>query len=412
MHTDPRTISILDYTYDLPEDKIAVYPLPERDASQLLIYKDGNIHKDQYRNIADHLPANSLLVYNNTRVVEARIIFHKPTGGLIEIFCLEPHEQYPDITTAFSQHEKVYWYCLVGGASKWKHGRVLEKRIKQGNQMILLQAHYVEKKKDAFIIEFTWSPAEQSFAEIIHKVGAIPLPPYIKRAPEAKDAETYQTVYAETDGSVAAPTAGLHFTPSIFSSLKKKNILTASLTLHVGAGTFKPVKAERMEGHDMHAEWIDVKKETIQTILDNLGKKIVAVGTTSLRTIESLYWFGVQLSKQKSPASEKEFFLSQWEPYEMEDAGLTAEKALEELINYLDKKKLDSLTGKTQILVTPGYNFKIADGLITNFHQPKSTLLLLVSAFVGDDWKKIYAFALKNNFRFLSYGDGSLLWRK
>lgn len=387
--------------------------MAERDASKLLIYEQGRITQDQYRNLADHLPSGCLLVNNNTRVVEARIIFQKPTGGLIEIFCLEPHEQYKDITTAFKQHEKAFWYCLVGGASKWKQGRVLEKRVKHGHQMILLQAKYVEKKNDAFVIEFTWSPAELSFADIIHEVGAIPLPPYIKRAAEIKDAETYQTVYAQTDGSVAAPTAGLHFTPALFSALKKKNIDTTSLTLHVGAGTFKPVKADLMAGHDMHAEWIEVKKETILSILDHLDKKIVAVGTTSLRTIESLYWFGVLLSKEKKGSTlSKEFFLSQWEAYDIHTNNITPAEALQQLINYLDQNQLDSLTGKTQILITPGYDFKIVNGLMTNFHQPKSTLLLLVSAFVGDDWKKIYRYAMENDFRFLSYGDGSLLWKK
>ena len=268
--TDPKLISINDYTYSLPEERIASYPLLNRDASKLLIYKGGNIDEDVYRNIASHIPDKSLLIFNNTKVVEARLLFTKETGGVIEIFCLEPHEQYPDVTTAMQQKGKVWWHCLVGGASKWKPGQLLNKTISANGETITLQAKYVEKRTGSFIIELSWSQPELSFAEILHYAGAVPLPPYIKRAAEESDAERYQTVYAQHDGSVAAPTAGLHFTEKIFSDLAAKNVSTDFVTLHVGAGTFKPVKSETMQEHEMHAEWIDVSKSTIENILANL----------------------------------------------------------------------------------------------------------------------------------------------
>ncbi len=410
--TDPRNISINDYTYSLPEERIAKYPLAERDASKLLIYEEGVISEDAYKNIAYHIPEKSLLVFNNTKVVEARLLFQKLTGGIIEIFCLEPHEQYADITSAMLQKGKVLWQCLVGGVSKWKQGQVLEKRIQQGGQEIILRAAYIEKRNDSFIIELSWSPTELSFAEVLHHAGAIPLPPYIKRAVEEADSERYQTVYAQADGSVAAPTAGLHFTENIFNSLKEKNIQTDFVTLHVGAGTFKPVKSNTMQEHDMHAEWIDVSKATIENILKNLDNNIIAVGTTSLRTIESLYWLGVkQLAVgSKQPTYDSFRILSQWEAYELAGKNITVKKALESLLQWMDKNNMDRLVTKTQILIAPCYPFKIVKGLVTNFHQPQSTLLLLVAALIGEDWRKVYGYALQNDFRFLSYGDGSLLY--
>jgi S-adenosylmethionine:tRNA ribosyltransferase-isomerase len=411
---NPKNISIHDFTYSLPEERIAKYPLAERDASKLLIYKEGEIAEDSYRNITNHIPENSLLIFNNTKVVEARLLFQKPTGGVIEIFCLEPHEQYADITTAMLQKGKVLWQCLVGGVSKWKAGQLLEKKIKQGNKEIILTANYIEKRNDTFIIELIWSPAELSFAEVLHYAGAIPLPPYIKRAVEESDTERYQTVYAHFDGSVAAPTAGLHFTETIFQNLKEKNIPTDFVTLHVGAGTFKPVKADTMQEHEMHAEFIDVSRTTIENILGKLDNNIIAVGTTSLRTIESLYWLGVKESLVRNQELEAEPYgqlsLSQWEAYELRENNISAKGALQALLNWMKKNKLERLVAKTQILIAPGYEFKIVKGLITNFHQPQSTLLLLVAALIGDDWRKVYNYALKNDFRFLSYGDGSLLW--
>jgi S-adenosylmethionine:tRNA ribosyltransferase-isomerase len=419
--TNSKNISIQDYTYSLPEERIAKYPLGERDASKLLIYKEGKISEDIYRNIIHHIPENSLLIFNNSKVIEARVLFQKPTGGVIEIFCLEPHEQYADITTAMLQKEKVLWQCLVGGASKWKQGQVLEKKINLIDKEIILKASYIEKKIDSFIIELSWSPTEFSFAEILHHAGAIPLPPYIKRAVDESDAVRYQTVFAHTNGSVAAPTAGLHFTNKVFEKFKEKNIQTDFVTLHVGAGTFKPVKAETMQDHDMHAEWIDVSKTTIDNILKNLDSNIIAVGTTSLRTIESLHWFGVKLmavSGWQSVADSLQI-LSQWEAYELAEKNIPVKDALHSLLGWMSKNKMERLTAKTQILIAPGYQLKIVKGLVTNFHQPQSTLLLLVAAFIGNDpdsyrdsWRKVYHYALQNDFRFLSYGDGCLLWSK
>jgi S-adenosylmethionine:tRNA ribosyltransferase-isomerase len=421
----PKNISIQDYTYDLPEEKIARYPLAERDSSKLLIYKEarpddpvgrGKITEDIYRNIDTHLPENSLLIFNDTKVVEARLLFQKPTGGIIEIFCLEPHEQYADITSAMLQQGKVLWKCLVGGASKWKRGQVLEKRIIAADKEIILHGVYVEKRTDHFIIELSWSPGNMSFAELLHHAGAIPLPPYIKREAEANDAERYQTIYAQYDGSVAAPTAGLHFTNLLFEKLRLKNIHFDFVTLHVGAGTFKPVKTETLEEHEMHAEFIDVSKKTIENILQNLNYNIVAIGTTSLRTIESLYWLGVKVWKPELrsglalPEQSSGVLLSQWEVYDMREQTVPVKDALQALLDWMEKNNLKRLITKTQIIIAPGYKTKIVQALITNFHQPNSTLLLLIAALIGDDWKKVYDHALQNGFRFLSYGDGCLLW--
>ena len=406
--TDPRTLSIKDYTYLLPEERIAKYPLAERDASKLLIYKDRQVTEDRYRNIASHIPNDSLLVFNDTKVVEARLLFQKKTGGVIEIFCLEPHQQYPDITTAMLQYEKVLWHCLIGGASKWKRGQLLEKKIKYNSDDLVLNARYIAKSGDSFVIELSWNNPALSFAEVLHVFGAIPLPPYMKREPEASDAERYQTVYAHYEGSVAAPTAGLHFTNPVFEKIKKRNIHRDFITLHVGAGTFKPVKSDTMQDHEMHAEHFTASKTLIQNILDHIGKDIIAVGTTSLRTLESLYWLGVKASTVQSPQSLE---ITQWEVYSHNEKTISSKESLENLLNWMNERELSQVSAKTQIIIAPGYQFKIVTGLITNFHQPQSTLLLLVAAFIGAEWRKVYDYALKNNFRFLSYGDGSLLWR-
>jgi S-adenosylmethionine:tRNA ribosyltransferase-isomerase len=404
---NPEFLSIKDYTYDLPEERIAKYPLQERDSSKLLIYKNGEISEDSYKNLDQRLPSNSLLIFNDTKVIEARLFFQKQTGGVIEIFCLEPTEQYADVTIAMLEKNKVQWQCLIGGASKWKHGQVLEKKIKAGNKEILLQARYVEKKTDCFIIEFLWIDDSLSFGEVLHYAGVIPLPPYIKREAERSDSDRYQTIYAHYEGSVAAPTAGLHFTNAILEKLKTKKIRTDFVTLHVGAGTFRPVKSETMKEHEMHAEFINVSKETIENIFLNLNQNsIVPVGTTSLRTIESLYWLGVKLKV----SNDNDLMVHQWEPYEFEKYDLSSKEALQILLDFMNKKNLNRLITKTQILIAPSYKSKIANALITNFHQPQSTLLLLVAALIGDDWRKVYRYALNNNFRFLSYGDGCLLW--
>jgi S-adenosylmethionine:tRNA ribosyltransferase-isomerase len=401
---NPKNLSISDFNYDLPDEKIAKYPLEERDSSKLLIYKNGLIKESEYKHLAAEIPENSLLVFNNTKVVEARILFQKESGSTIELFCLEPDEKYNDITNAMLQKGFVLWRCLVGGAKKWKE-ELISKTI---NEKVILTAKKIEKRNDYFLIEFSWNDASLTFAEVLHIAGKIPLPPYLNRDVEEKDKATYQTIYAKHDGSVAAPTAGLHFTETVLNSLREKQIETDYLTLHVGAGTFKPVKADTMEEHEMHSEFIDVSIQLIEKIISNLDNTIIAVGTTSLRTIESLYWLGVKTSSQ-SAVNSRQLTLEQWDCYELPQY-FEPKIALESLLKWMYENNLERLLTKTQIIIAPGYKLRIANAIITNFHQPKSTLLLLVSAVIGDDWKKVYNYALDNNFRFLSYGDGSLLW--
>ncbi len=407
----PKNISIADYTYHLPEDKIAAHPLPERDSSRLLVYRHRQISETVYSNISRFIPPKSFIVFNNTRVVEARLLFQKDSGGVIEIFCLEPHEQYVDITTAMAQTGKVLWLCLVGGASKWKRGLVLQKTMQVKGNVVTLSAHYIEKRTDSFVIQLQWDDDKISFAEILHHAGKVPLPPYIKRDVEQADAERYQTVYASFDGSVAAPTAGLHFTERILNDLKARHVETGFVTLHVGAGTFKPVKAATMQHHQMHSEFIEVERAFIKNLIANIDEKVIVVGTTSLRTVESLYWLGCKLLQDALVFDKEPLFLSQWEAYELQAHAYPPKDALEALLAYVERTGKGSLLAKTQIMIAPGYPFKIADALVTNFHQPSSTLLLLVAAFAGPGWRKIYNYALENDFRFLSYGDGNLLWR-
>jgi S-adenosylmethionine:tRNA ribosyltransferase-isomerase len=433
----PSLLHISDFTYELPDQKIARYPLEQRDQSKLLVWGSGPIRENTYANIADEIPAESLLVFNNTKVVEARLLFQKPTGGLIELFCLEPADQYEDITTAMLQKGSVQWKCLVGGAKKWKEGSVqLSVAAPSGSGAasgvgLRIEAIKLAALPDCFLIEFRWEPAELSFAEVLHLAGDIPLPPYLNRATEEADKERYQTIYAKHDGSVAAPTAGLHFTENVFSKLSEKNILKAYVTLHVGAGTFKPVKAEQMKDHEMHAEFIDVTLETIEQLLAHVDKGIIAVGTTSLRTLESLYWIGLKTIRNPHIAA-ADLHVTQWEPYvsavetaenksaqknilkEYTSSGdivlPSAKESLESLLQWMQKNNASRIITKTQIIIAPDYSFKIIRALITNFHQPQSTLLLLVSAIVGENWKKIYQYALDNEYRFLSYGDGSILF--
>lgn len=404
----PKNIAILDYTYDLPAGRIAVHPLTERDASKLLVFKNGNIQEDIYKHIDVHLPPDSLLIFNNTKVIKARVRFQKPSGGIIEIFCLEPYEEINEYSTVMNKKGSVKWKCMIGGASKWKDGGLV-KSYESGVMNYELKAKLIEKLSDAYVVEFSWTPADLSFAEILEQSGEIPLPPYIKRKPVDADTERYQTIYAQDEGSVAAPTAGLHFTKELFTRLSAKNIQIDFVTLHVGAGTFKPVKAAIMQGHEMHAEWIDVGVEMIQNLLLQLDKTIVAVGTTSLRTIESLYWLGVKVILQQDL---KQLHLSQWEVYEepLVNCNIPVKEALSSLLGWLKKNNYQKLLTQSRILIAPGYNFKIANAIITNFHQPQSTLLLLVAAATGEYWRKIYDHALQNDFRFLSYGDGSLLF--
>ena len=404
----PKRLLIKDFAYNLPEERIAKYPLPQRDESKLLIYKNGEIQQDKYANVDEYIPDSSLLVFNNTKVIEARLLFQKNTGSIIELFCLEPGEMYADINTAMLQKQKVYWKCLVGGAKKWKE-EILTLKIKIPQDAIDLYARKIEKQNDYFLVELAWNN-DLSFAEILHLAGAVPLPPYLNRDAEEADKERYQTIYAKYDGSVAAPTAGLHFTENLFKKLDEKNIKRDFVTLHVGAGTFKPVKSETMQDHEMHTEFIEVRKALIENLLLHIDQTIIAVGTTSLRTIESLYWLGLKTIINPLMDS-KDLQVLQWDAYEFDSADVTVTSALNSLLRWMKTNNLETLITKTQIIIAPGYDLKIAHALITNFHQPQSTLLLLVAALIFDDWRKIYDYALENDFRFLSYGDGSLIWK-
>jgi len=403
----PRDLSIADFTYSLPPGKIALHPLAERDASRLLIYRKGNITESTYRNIAGVLPHGALLVFNDTRVLEARILFTKLSGGVIEIFTLEPAGSYPDMAAALQQKGTVEWKCLVGGASKWKHDFVPEKTIHTGKEPVNLRAEIRERLTDSFVIKFSWTPVYLTFPDILHLAGQVPLPPYIKRIAEEEDKERYQTVYAREAGSVAAPTAGLHFTDFIFNELSAKNIHKVFITLHVGAGTFKPVKSEKISGHKMHSEYLELSAASILALSKHNGP-LYAVGTTSLRTLESLYWMGVKIGLNKNITPE-ELVVSQWEVYDtLSDIQISRKEALINLLQWMTENKAEKLITHTQIMIAPGYSFRMIQGLITNFHQPQSTLLLLVAAITGPAWKDIYAHALENGFRFLSYGDGCL----
>lgn len=403
----PQQISINDYNYVLPDEKIALHPLAQRDSSKLLVYKNGVISESAFLKIDEYLPTETLLVFNNTKVINARVKFSKTTGAAIEIFCLEPNGNIKEYSSVMNTVANVQWKCLVGGAAKWKD-KILKKEITIGNEKVVLFAKKIEKVTEAFIIEFSWLPSSFSFAEIIEAAGNVPLPPYIKRNTDNEDTSRYQTIFAQHNGSVAAPTAGLHFSEKIFEKLASKKINKTFVTLHVGAGTFKPVKSATMQEHEMHAEYIDVDIASIENIKNNIGK-IAAVGTTSLRTIESLYWFGVKIYINKNI---KELSLLQWDVYsnKLTNINLSANDALVTLLTWMKENKMLRIFTQTQILIAPGYSFRLVNILITNFHQPKSTLLLLVAAAIGNDWKKTYDYALKNNFRFLSYGDGNLIF--
>ncbi|MBN8703835.1 MAG: S-adenosylmethionine:tRNA ribosyltransferase-isomerase [Bacteroidetes bacterium] len=401
----PKDISIKDFWYDLPNDKIAAYPLEERHSSKLLIYKNETITESTYKNIADYLEPNTTLFFNNTKVIQARLLFKNKTEANIEIFCLEPSNEYPDIAKAMSRQGQVKWLCMVGKAAKWK-----DKTLSLHINDCSITAEIIEKTNDTYLIHFTWQPEHLSFAEILDTVGAMPIPPYLKRQSQAIDTTRYQTVYAEEKGSVAAPTAGLHFTNHIFSELTKKNISCNFLTLHVGAGTFKPVKAATMENHFMHEEWIDVSIDTLEKIKESNPTKIIAVGTTSLRTLETIYWMGVKAHINPT-ATLAELEIKQWDVYEINAQDTLLDIAIDSLIKWMQTNNTVRLICKTQILIAPPYQLKTAYGIVTNFHQPESTLLLLVAAVAGKNWKKIYEHALRNNYRFLSYGDGSLLFK-
>jgi S-adenosylmethionine:tRNA ribosyltransferase-isomerase len=399
-----KSLSIIDFSYDLPDEKIAYFPVDPRDSSKLLVYKNSEISDYHYSDLTEQLPQNTFLIANDTKVVEARLIFQKSTGSKIEVFCLEPDYRYADILTAMSQTGSVYWKCLIGGAKKWKNDSLV-----LTHENIELKVTKIETSKNPSVVFFEWNDATLAFAEILHLFGKIPLPPYIKREATKKDASGYQTVYAKKDGSVAAPTAGLHFTDELLERMRINNIHSHYVTLHVGAGTFIPVKSETLGEHEMHAEFIDVSFNFIWRFLSHTHTK-VCIGTTSLRTLETLYWMGVKAATNPNISLDA-IAISQWDAYDLQqDTSLT--DSYSALATWMKAKALDRIVLPTQLLIAPGYTIRTVDAILTNFHQPESTLLLLIYAFVGEDWKKIYSHALEHHYRFLSFGDGSLLWKQ
>ena len=404
----PQHIKIQDYDYPLPDERIAKYPVAKRDESKLLVYDKGNISHDVFKHITQYLSPGSLLVYNNTKVIQARIHFHKETGALIEVFLLEPHTP-RDYEQTFQTRSECSWVCLVGNLKKWKTG-VLVRDIEIGGNIIQLSVERGEEESTGHVMHFSWSGGV-SFSEILEAVGELPIPPYLNRKTEESDKTTYQTVYSKIKGSVAAPTAGLHFTDAVLADIEAHGIERAEVTLHVGAGTFRPVKSEEIAGHEMHREYITVHRQTIEKILSH-GGKVTAVGTTSVRTLESLYYIGCKLLVNPSLEEEELVVSNQWEPYDSTsspEAEPTSVVALQAILRWMDQHQVNILNTSTKIIIVPGYKYHIVEKLITNFHQPKSTLLLLVSALIGEDWRKVYDYALNNDFRFLSYGDSSLL---
>lgn len=401
---DTKHIRIKDYNYELPEARIAKFPVPGRDRSKLLIYNKGVISEDVFFNIKNYLPEGSLMIFNNTRVIQARIHFRKSTGALLEVFLLEPARP-SDYELMFQTNGECSWLCMIGNLKKWKE-RTLTRLLEIKGRKIILTATRKHEQGTSHWVDFSWNDADVTFADILENAGELPIPPYLNRETEESDKETYQTVYSKIKGSVAAPTAGLHFTDAVLRSIDDRGIEREELTLHVGAGTFKPVKSEDISGHDMHTEYISVRRSTIEKLIKH-GASAIAVGTTSVRTLESLYYVGAKLDEYPD-ATEEQLHIKQWEPYET-DTTIPPVKALRNIIEFLDRNNISVFHGSTQIIIAPGYEYKIVKMLITNFHQPQSTLLLLVSAFVHGDWKNIYNYALEHDFRFLSYGDSSLL---
>ncbi|WP_294771613.1 S-adenosylmethionine:tRNA ribosyltransferase-isomerase [Prevotella sp.] len=403
---DTKHIQIKDFNYNLPDERIAKFPLAKRDNSKLLLYRHGEVTEDVFHNIAQYLPKGALMVFNNTKVIQARLHFRKETGALIEVFLLEPYMP-ADYEQMFQTTGHCSWLCMIGNLKKWKEGTLKRTFDVKGKEVTLV----AERKEDvhkSYRVDFSWDASDVSWAELLDAVGELPIPPYLNRETQESDKTTYQTVYSKVKGSVAAPTAGLHFTPEVLADIDRHGIDREELTLHVGAGTFKPVKSEEIQDHEMHTEYICVHRQTLEKLIRHEAKAI-AVGTTSVRTLESLYYIGVKLEKTLD-LSEEELHVCQWEPYENAVAKpITPIKAIENILAYLDKHGLSALHASTQIIIAPGYEYNIVKMLVTNFHQPQSTLLLLVSAFVHGDWRKIYDYALAHDFRFLSYGDSSLL---
>jgi len=402
MLTDPRNISIADYDYPLPDERIAKFPLAERDQSKLLVYRGSEIAESQFFHLPELLPEGAMLLFNNTKVIHARLFFRKPTGSLIEIFCLEPWQQ--PVATAFEQRTSCTWLCYIGNNKKWKEGP-LEREFKIQNSEFKITASRRNAVGEAWLVDFQWT-GNISFAELIDNVGVIPLPPYLHREAEESDNTRYQTVYAHYEGSVAAPTAGLHFTDRLLDELRAKGFKTEYITLHVGAGTFKPVSADTIGEHTMHVEQVQIHRSNLEHIIAHLGHPIIPVGTTTVRTLESVYWFGVQLENDPDLQS---MHVLQWDPYKLESLGISTLQAYHNVLQWMQRHDTDTLFGDTQLLIAPGYKYHVVCGLITNFHQPRSTLLLLVSALIGDDWRRCYRYALDHGFRFLSYGDSCLL---
>lgn len=400
---DTKHIHISDFNYELPEKCIAKFPVTPRDHSKLLIYDKGNVSEDVFYNIANYLPKGELMVFNNTRVIQARIHFRKETGAVIEVFLLEP-AQPSDYELMFQSRGHCAWLCMVGNLKKWKEG-TLQRSFNVRGRDVTLKAVRRHEQGTSQWIDFSWDD-DVPFADILDAVGELPIPPYLNRDTEESDKITYQTVYSKIKGSVAAPTAGLHFTDGVLRSIDNHGIEREELTLHVGAGTFRPVKSEEIAGHDMHTEYISVSRATLERLVSH-DAKAIAVGTTSVRTLESLYYIGARLAVNPD-ASEEDLHVAQWEPYDTHPR-ITPVEALNNIISYLDRNGMGAFHGSTQIIIAPGYDYKVVKMLVTNFHQPQSTLLLLVSAFVHGDWRRIYDYALANGFRFLSYGDSSLI---
>lgn len=405
MISNVQNINISEYDYPLPDERIAKYPLTERDASKLLVLKDNKIGEDHFRNIGDYLPEKSVLVFNETKVVRARLQFVKDSGAAIEVFCLEPITGNGDYQLAFSASSPVEWHCLVGNSRRWKDGILTMPLLIKGVDVVL-KAERIEKTDAYSVIRFSWEPAEISFAEVLENAGEIPLPPYLHREAEPSDRDRYQTVFAKYEGSVAAPTASLHLTKPLIAKLKEQGHTIEEVTLHVGAGTFRPVATDTIGEHEMHSESIIVKRQCIEHLHENIGRTIIPVGTTSMRTIESVYWIGVMLLEQGF--EERNLHVNQWFPYQDRTTLPSAKESLEAIMKYLEMHHLDALHATTALMIAPSYPIMITKALITNFHQPKSTLLLLVSALIGERWKEAYKFALEHGFRFLSYGDSCL----
>lgn len=401
-------LRIADFDYNLPDTSIANYPLSDRTQSKLLRYEKGEISDFVFAQLPELLKPDDVLVFNNTKVVKARLIFQNANGARIEIFCLEPYEK--TIEQAMEQQGESCWKCLIGNAKRWKNPESLKLDFYIELEKIELEIRRVEDFGGESLIEFKWNMQHFSFSQLLEHLGKIPLPPYIKRDAEAADSHNYQTCYAQVEGSVAAPTAGLHFTPELLSQIDARGVKRLELTLHVGAGTFKPVKSEVVSDHEMHAEQYAVSKDVLESLISAIqnGQRIIAVGTTSCRTLESLYWLGLKALNGKL-LQQGDCYTHQWEPYEVPKQNAGVSDAFGALHNFLHINKLTRLEGKTGIMLMPGYPYQVIQGLVTNFHQPKSTLMLLVAAFIGEDWRKIYTHALENNYRFLSYGDGSLL---